>query len=101
MAFRQTQIFRIRPNDGEIGNRRWIPGGIANTLEVLDDSLYALRIAQQENKLRQFPPEVLIRPDLPKNVNSIIGYGRVEKLIAAGERAIEEQLDRIIEISGI
>jgi len=61
-----------------IGNHRWIPGGIANTLEVLDDSLYALRIVEQENKLRQFPPDVLICPVLPKNVNSIAGYSRVE-----------------------
>lgn len=78
-----------------IGNRRWIPGGIANTLEVLDDSLYALRIVQQENKLRQFPPEVLIRPDLPKGVNSIVGYGRVEELIEAGEKSAEEHLSEI------
>jgi NTE family protein len=78
-----------------IGKRRWIPGGIINTLEVLDDSLYALRIVQQENKLRRFPPDVLICPDLPKNVNSIVGYGRVEELVAAGERAAEEHLTEI------
>ncbi len=78
-----------------IGNRRWIPGGIANTLEVLDDSLYALRIVQQENKLRQCPPDVLICPDLPKNVNSILGYRKVEELVAAGERAAEEHLTEI------
>jgi NTE family protein len=78
-----------------IGNHRWIPGGIANTLEVLDDSLYALRIVEQENKLRQFPPDVLICPVLPKNVNSIAGYSRVEELVAAGERAAEEHLTEI------
>lgn len=78
-----------------IGNHRWIPDGIANTLGVLDDSIYALRIVEQENKLRQFPPDVLICPELPKNVNSVIGYNRVEELVAAGERAAEEHLSEI------
>lgn len=78
-----------------IGNRRWIPEGISTTLAVLDDTLYALRIVEQENKLRQYPPNLLIRPDLPANVNSVIGYSRVEELVAAGERAAEEHLDEI------
>jgi NTE family protein len=78
-----------------IGNRRWIPDGISTTLAVFDDTLYALRIVEQENKLRQYPPNLLIRPDLPANVNSIIGYNRIEELVAAGERAAEEHLDEI------
>ncbi|MGB4595653.1 MAG: patatin-like phospholipase family protein [Anaerolineaceae bacterium] len=81
--------------DQWIGNHRWIPGGIANTLEVLDDSLYALRIVHQESKLKQFPPDVLICPVLPKRVNSIAGYNKVEELVAAGERAAEEHLTEI------
>jgi NTE family protein len=78
-----------------IGNHRWIPNGISNTLEVFDDCLYALRITEQERKLKQFPPDVLICPDLPKNVNSIVGYSRVEELVAAGERAAEVLISKI------
>jgi NTE family protein len=78
-----------------IGGRHWIPGGISAMLEVLDESLSALRIAGQENKLRQFPPDVFIQPDLPINVNSVVGYGRVEELITSGERATEEHLGEI------
>ncbi len=78
-----------------IGNRRWIPESISTMLEVLDDTLYTLRIAGQENKMCQFPPDVLICPGLPLNVNSVVGYGRVPELIAAGERAAEEHLSEI------
>ncbi|MCE5259806.1 MAG: patatin-like phospholipase family protein [Chloroflexi bacterium] len=81
-----------------VGNRRWILGGITNTLEVLDDTLYAVRIAEQESKMRQFPPDVLICPELPSNVNTIVGYDRVTELAAAGERAAVEHLPEIKEL---
>jgi hypothetical protein len=50
---------------------------------------------EQENKLRQFPPDVLICPELPANVNTVVGYNKVTELIAAGERAVEEHLSEI------
>ena len=78
-----------------IGNQRWIPSGISATLDVLDESLSTLIIAARENKLRQYPPNVFIQPDLPININSVAGYGRVEELITAGERATEEHLGEI------
>jgi NTE family protein len=78
-----------------IGNRRWVPGGIATTLEVIDDTIFALRVAEQANKLQQFPPGVLISPELPKSVNTFTGYDRVAELVATGERAAEEHLDEI------
>lgn len=78
-----------------IGTHRWIPEGIATTLEVLDDTLYTMRIVEQENKLHQFSPDVLICPHIPINVNAVVGYGRVSELVAAGERAAEEHLSEI------
>jgi len=78
-----------------IGNHRWVPDGVTNTLEALDDTLYALRIAQQEQKLHQFPPDLLICPELPTNINAVVGYNRVTELVAAGERAAEEHLNEI------
>lgn len=78
-----------------IGNHRWVPDGVTNTLEALDDTLYALRIAQQEQKLHQFPPDMLICPELPTNINAVVGYNRVTELVAAGERAAEEHLNEI------
>ncbi|MBW6474208.1 MAG: patatin-like phospholipase family protein [Anaerolineaceae bacterium] len=78
-----------------IGNHRWVPEGIANTLEVLDDTLYAMRIAGQRNRLHQFTPNMLICPELPANVNAIAGYGRVKEIITAGEQATEDHIAEI------
>ena len=78
-----------------VGNHRWIPVGIADTLEVFDNCLYAMRFVEQENKLRQFPPDVLICPELPTNVNTVVGYGRVKELITAGEQAAEDRISEI------
>ena len=75
-----------------IGNHRWVPDGIANTLKVLDDTLYALRIAGQRNKLHQFTPDILICPEIPANVNTFVGYGRVQELITIGEQAAEDHI---------
>jgi NTE family protein len=78
-----------------MGNRRWIPESISDTLAVMDDTLYTLRIAEQEHKLDQYPPDLLIYPDIPKNINVIAGYGRVAELIASGERAAKEHLPEL------
>jgi len=78
-----------------IGNRRWVPEGLSATLRVLDDTLGTLMTAAQEHKLRQFPPDVLIRPDIPTDVNVFAGYDRAAELIAAGERAAEAHLSEI------
>lgn len=78
-----------------IGNRRWVPEGLSATLKVLDDTLGTLMTASQEHKLRQFPPDVLLRPDIPTDVNVFAGYERAAELIATGERAAEAHLPEI------
>ncbi|NMC78850.1 MAG: patatin-like phospholipase family protein [Chloroflexi bacterium] len=78
-----------------IRHHRWIPGGISTTLEDLDDSLCTLRNVVQEHKLRQFPPDVFICPDLPLDVTVASGYNRVSELVTAGEYAAEEHLPEI------
>lgn len=75
-----------------ISNRRWVPEGLSITLKVLDDTLGTLMAASQEYKLRQFPPDVLIRPAIPTDVNVFAGYERAAELITAGERAAEAHL---------
>ncbi|HOZ37636.1 MAG TPA: patatin-like phospholipase family protein [Anaerolineaceae bacterium] len=78
-----------------LGSNRWIPEGIGNILETLDDTLYTMRIEAYRNRIDHFKPNVLISPELPANVNSLAGYGRVKELISAGERAAENHLAEI------
>lgn len=78
-----------------IVNQSWIPNAITSTLEVLDDALYALRLVEQENKMHQFFPDVLIRPEIPDDVSSMFGYSRVAELIEIGDRSAERALPEI------
>ncbi len=78
-----------------IGNRRWVPEGLSATLTVLDDTLGILMATTLEQKLRQYPPDILIRPELPTDVNVFAGYERATELTASGERAVEACLPEI------
>ena len=51
--------------------------------------------AQSENRLRQYPPDLLIRPVLPPNITLLSGFNRAEEMIAAGEAATEAALPAI------
>jgi NTE family protein len=77
------------------GNRRWVPEGLSVTLKVFGETLDALMNAAQNRKFQQFPPDVLIRPDIPADVNVFAGYNRAAEMIAAGERATEAHLSEI------
>ena len=54
--------------------------------------------AQSENRLRQYPPDLLIRPVLPPSVTLLSGFNRAAELIAAGEEATEAALPAIREL---
>ncbi|MGD2251572.1 MAG: patatin-like phospholipase family protein [Anaerolineales bacterium] len=81
-----------RDFEGGFSGTRWIPAGLAQTLSTLDEALSVLLARAQEINLQQHPPEVLIRPEFLRHANAIIGYGRVDELVAAGELAAEVAL---------
>jgi NTE family protein len=74
---------------------RWAPEGVAETIQVLGESVGVMMSAINEQKLKQARPEVLIRPVIPPGVNVVAGYHRAEELIGAGERAAEAALPLI------
>jgi NTE family protein len=78
-----------------LGRRPWLPEGMSQALEILDDTLGAMMAAIQEDRLRRFPPDVLLRPEIPAEFNSISAYPRAAELIAIGERGAEAQLAEI------
>ena len=48
-----------------------------------------------ELRLRRDPPDVLIRPDLPRTMGLFTGFENPMVAIRAGEAAAEAQLDNI------
>jgi len=64
----------------------------------LNETYHVLMImiaAQTESRLRQFPPDLLIRPALPSNVTLLTGFNRAAEIIAAGDAATESVLPAI------
>jgi NTE family protein len=81
--------------------RRYVPGGLASTFEVMLRSLDVMMKEINKHRLVEAAPEVVIRPDIPPGVSVLIGFSRAADAIAAGERAtaavlpeIEERLKR-------
>lgn len=87
---RNTGIFTY------IGHKPFIPPGIGMTLEDMDEALYCLRTYAQDCKTALNPPDILIRPEIPAEINILSGYDRIDELVGAGEKAAEEQLPLIL-----
>lgn len=69
----------------------------------LNETYHVLMImiaALTENRLRQFPPDLLIRPQLPSSVTLLSGFNRSADIIAAGEAATEAALPDIRKLLG-
>jgi NTE family protein len=74
---------------------RWLPGGLARTFVILDEATRLMMKVIQEAKLEKYPPDVIIRPNLPSGVNVLAGYGRITDVVEAGENAVEDLLSDI------
>lgn len=74
---------------------RWAPEGVAETVQVLGESLGVMMSVINEQKMKQARPEILIRPDIPAGVSALAGFNRADESIGSGERAAEAALPRI------
>lgn len=74
---------------------RWVPSGLARTFIVLDEATRLMMRVIQDVKMQQFPPDVIIRPNLPDGINAFAGYKRVSEVVVAGEKATEGVLEEI------
>ncbi len=66
---------------------------------VLQETLhieYIMISALTRCKLQTHPPDILIRPDIPAEVDLLIGVERAGEVIAAGEEAAQKVLSRIM-----
>jgi len=72
--------------------RRYVPGGLASTFEVLLQSLDVMMKEINQRRLVEAAPEIIIRPDIPVSVSVLLGFTRAGETIAIGERAAKEAL---------
>jgi len=56
--------------------------------------------ALTDSRLREYPPDLLIRPEIPASITLMSGFGRATEIIDAGEVAAEEALPAIRALLG-
>jgi NTE family protein len=78
--------------------RRYVPNGLVDTVEVLYRSLGVMMVEITRRRLAEAQPEVIIRPTIPQGVTAFTGFSRASEIIAAGEKAALEALPRIQEL---
>ena len=54
-----------------------------------------------EYRLKEAPPDLMIRPDVPKDIDILFGFEQAAQAIAAGEQAAEKMLDVIRLLPGM
>ncbi len=74
----------------------YIPNEMANTAEVLYRSLRVMRDEMHRRRLIEAPPDLIIEPDIPPDVLPLRGFPRAADIIAAGTRAAEAALPRVL-----
>lgn len=61
---------------------------------------YIMISALTRYQLQASPPDILIRPDIPAQVDLLIGVERAAEVIAAGEAAAQQSLPQILTVLG-
>lgn len=75
--------------------RRYLPNGLAETVEVLWRSAALMAAEINRRRLEESPPDVLIEPAIPPEVTLLTGFPHAAEAIASGERAAQEALPQI------
>jgi len=75
--------------------RRYVPGGLASTFEVMLQSLDVMMKEINRRRLVEAAPEIIIRPDIPPDVSVLLGFTRADETIAVGEQATVDALPEI------
>lgn len=60
---------------------------------------YLMISAMTSCKLEAHPPEIVLRPDIPAEIDLLIGYDRAEEVIAAGEQATLNVIEDILALT--
>ena len=66
---------------------------IGGMIRILGDSLELLMQKQFESKLEQYPPDFMVRPEIPPEVGIMTGYDKAELLIEIGYQSVQPILE--------
>lgn len=80
--------------------RRYVPGGVVSTFEVLLRSLDVMMKDISRRCLTEATPEVIIRPPVPADVSVLLGFTQAAETIAIGRQAAREQFPDIRDVMG-
>jgi NTE family protein len=83
------------PTHTRFTSSRWMPEGLTRTFATMDEAISLLLAKVQENYMRQFPPDINFRPQIPAGINVLSGYNRVVELIRVGENCAEAALPEL------
>ena len=78
-----------------LGRRRFLADTIGDLLRVLGDSLNVVIYHQNAYKMRESPPDFIVKPVIPPDVGFISGYDQVPLLIAEGVKALSPILNEL------
>ena len=81
-----------------IKNKRFLSGTFGGLIAVLGDSINILIRQQRKAKLSQFPPDLLISPEMSPDINAISGYDKSDQLISIGVEKTNELLPKLQEL---
>jgi NTE family protein len=70
-----------------LGQKPFLSATVGDLIRVLTDSLAIMMRQQTEFKHRENPPDILIRPNIPRDVTVVNGFRRTSELIAAGKQS--------------
>jgi NTE family protein len=69
--------------------------GFASLARRIEQSFWIMAAALTEARLKDSPPDLLLRPPIPEDLMIFLGFTRPDEAIAAGEQAAEEALPEI------
>ena len=91
-------IAAIDPQPGEpIVEPPIDPPSLPNFLQETFHVVYIMISAMTKLNLEADPPEFLLQPDIPPEIDLLLGYDRAEEVIAAGEASALGVIQEIVD----
>lgn len=91
------QRTKVNPDNAEKRTYEHIPMPLPSFMQDFYRVEHIMTSAFVDINLKNYPPDLLVRPDIPIDVTLFWGFQRVHDLIVAGEEAMRSQLPILLE----